>query len=255
MVAGFVLILAFSLTAQTNDFIGPELLNTPGIFIPDEAELSGLGGLVRVRLSIDQNGSATSVEQVTGPGWTCPQVTRPDVVAMRDAATKAALLGKFRPATLNGFPRSSSITLNFDFPAGESTEETAISEGLWVRSPNPLSAPGPIISVRRNDKLLARNAVTQSNAPGVVSGGVLNGRALSLVKPIFPAAARGITGIVYVQVWIDTDGEVFSAETVSGHPLFRLAAVSAACQSKFSVTNLSYKPVRVYGVITYNFTK
>jgi hypothetical protein len=166
--AGLVLTLASLLTAQTDSFVGPELLNSPSIFIPDEAERSGFGGLVRVRLSIDEDGNISSVEDVAGPGWTCPQVTRPDVVAMREAATKAAMLGKFRPATLNGTPRSSYITLNFDFPLGESTEERDISSevpdsvaasGSLIRDSVILSAKsrdtgmldGPLITATRND--------------------------------------------------------------------------------------------------------
>jgi len=40
---------------------------------------------------------------------------------------------------------------------------------------------------------------------------------------------------------------------VSGHPLLRAAAVAAARGARFSPTKLSGQPVKVSGVITYNF--
>ena len=91
--------------------------------------------------------------------------------------------------------------------------------------------------------------------PKQISGGVLNGKATSLPKPPYPAAARAVraAGAVSVQVLIDESGNVVSASAVSGHPLLRAAAVQAARGARFSPTMLSGQPVKVSGVITYNF--
>jgi len=91
--------------------------------------------------------------------------------------------------------------------------------------------------------------------PKQISGGVLNGKAISLPKPAFPPAARavGASGAVSVQVLIDEEGSVVSANAVSGHPLLRAAAVQAAQGAKFAPTTLQGHPVKVAGVITYNF--
>lgn len=91
--------------------------------------------------------------------------------------------------------------------------------------------------------------------PKQISGGVLNGKATSLPKPPYPAAARAVraSGTVAVQVTISESGSVISASAVSGHPLLRAAAVSAARQARFSPTMLSGQPVKVTGVINYNF--
>jgi TonB family protein len=91
--------------------------------------------------------------------------------------------------------------------------------------------------------------------PKVISGGVVNGKATNLVKPAYPRAALAVraSGAVNVQVTIDEKGNVISAAAVSGHPLLRAAAVSAARQSKFAPTVLSGQPVKVTGVIVYNF--
>jgi len=95
----------------------------------------------------------------------------------------------------------------------------------------------------------------QNEAPKQVSGGVLNGKARSLPKPAYPAAARAVNaeGAVSVQVLIDEEGNVISANAVSGHPLLRAAAAEAARGAVFSPTQLMGNPVKVSGVITYNF--
>jgi protein TonB len=94
---------------------------------------------------------------------------------------------------------------------------------------------------------------TPPRAP--ISGGVLNGKAISLPKPAYPPIARAAhaSGTVVVQVLIDENGNVVSAHAVSGHPLLQAVAVGAARQARFSPTKLSGQPVKVTGVIQYNF--
>ena len=88
-----------------------------------------------------------------------------------------------------------------------------------------------------------------------ISGGVLNGKAISLPKPSYPPVAKAArqTGTVTVQVTIDENGSVISARAVGGPPLLQAAAVQAAYGARFSPTKLSGQPVKVTGVITYNF--
>jgi protein TonB len=98
-------------------------------------------------------------------------------------------------------------------------------------------------------------AATPTPPRAPISGGVLNGKAISLPKPAYPPIARAAhaSGTVVVQVLIDENGNVVSAHAVSGHPLLQGAAVGAARQAKFSPTKLSGQPVKVTGVIQYNF--
>ena len=88
-----------------------------------------------------------------------------------------------------------------------------------------------------------------------ISGGVLNGKAVSLPKPSYPDAARSAnaSGQVAVLVTIDENGNVISAVPVSGHPLLKASAAEAAKRSTFSATKMSGQPVKVSGIITYNF--
>jgi TonB family protein len=91
--------------------------------------------------------------------------------------------------------------------------------------------------------------------PKKISGGVLNGKATSLPKPEYPEAARAVkaSGAVNVQVTIGEQGNIISASAVSGHPLLRQAAEEAARNAKFAPTSLSGVPVKVTGVLVYNF--
>jgi TonB family protein len=97
--------------------------------------------------------------------------------------------------------------------------------------------------------------LTTKSVPRPISGGVLNGKAIELPQPPYPPAARAVraSGAVTVQVLIDEHGNVVSANAVSGHPLLRSAAVQAARSARFSPTLLGGQPVKVSGVINYNF--
>ena len=74
-------------------------------------------------------------------------------------------------------------------------------------------------------------------------------------QPAYPPNARGkrIPGKVVVRVVINEEGKVMAAQVVSGHPLLHPSAVKAASNARFSPTLLSGQPVKVSGVITYNF--
>lgn len=88
-----------------------------------------------------------------------------------------------------------------------------------------------------------------------ISGGVLNGKAVSLPQPAYPAVARAAhaSGQVVVQVTVDEEGQVIDAHAVSGHPLLQQSAVQAARSAKFAPTKLSGQPVKVTGTLIYNF--
>src|SRR5438552_6058150 len=88
-----------------------------------------------------------------------------------------------------------------------------------------------------------------------VTSRVLASKAISLPQPPYPPMARQIRaqGSVNVQILIDERGKVVSAQAVSGHPLLTSAAREAALRARFTPTLLNGQPVKVQGVITYNF--
>ncbi len=89
----------------------------------------------------------------------------------------------------------------------------------------------------------------------IASGGVLNGKALKLPRPGYPSVARAARagGVVAVQVTINEQGAIISSRAIAGHPLLRPASEEAAMKARFSPTLLCGKPVKVTGIITYNF--
>ncbi|MEK6337222.1 MAG: TonB family protein [Acidobacteriota bacterium] len=88
-----------------------------------------------------------------------------------------------------------------------------------------------------------------------VSLGVLRSNAISLPQPLYPALARQIRaqGPVTVQILVDEQGRVVTAQAVSGNQLLLAAAKEAALRARFTPTKLSGVPVKVQGLITYNF--
>jgi TonB family protein len=88
-----------------------------------------------------------------------------------------------------------------------------------------------------------------------VSGGVLNGTAISLPTPQYPDTAKRmrISGMVSVSVVVDETGKVIAAQATSGPTPLREAATQAALRAKFSPTKLSGQPVKVSGLINYKF--
>jgi len=84
---------------------------------------------------------------------------------------------------------------------------------------------------------------------------VLVSKAISLPQPPYPPMARQIrlAGAVSVQILVDESGRVVAAHAVSGHPFLTKSAEEAAQRARFTPTMLSGVPVKVQGVITYNF--
>lgn len=115
--------------------------------------------------------------------------------------------------------------------------------------------PEPQPEVKPEPPVIKKPEPPKNRPP--VSKGVLNGSALSLPKPNYSGAAKavGASGMVRVQVTIDERGNVISASAMDGHPLLRADAERAARGAKFSPTKLSDVPVKVTGIITYNFTR
>lgn len=251
-------------TGADGDVAPARIVVTPRVEVPKEALETGLGGNVRVRVSIDESGNISSVDDVAGPGSVCNQVTRADVVAMRNAAKEAASHAQFSPAMRGGKAVPASTWLNFAFPGGEEkanfvAANSSIDGAKYTVKPDsdlgstpPPDYAGPVAPQAPAGKLAAGDS---SSTPKTINGGVLNGKASKLPKPAYPPAARAVraSGAVSVQVLIDENGEVFSATAVSGHPLLRSASAIAACESRFSPTQLSGNPVKVAGIITYNF--
>ncbi len=114
--------------------------------------------------------------------------------------------------------------------------------------PPPAPAPAP-----KNEP--SPSAEVRTSGPRRLSEGVLRGTAIRKIKPAYPIIAKQIkaNGPVQVLVTISEEGRVIQAEALSGHPMLRSAAVAAARQWIFTPTTLSQVPVKVQGILTFNF--
>jgi TonB family protein len=184
-------------------------------------------------------------------------------VAMANTNTAYPTISSDQNANVTADSSNASSPLVALNPSETNTVSSANTESKpspTSRNQAPTPAPTRVIDNRQPPTVLATPPVAvrptpRPDLPKTISGGVLNGRAISLPKPPYPPAARAAraSGSVSVQVLIDESGRVISASAVSGHPLLRGAAESAARGARFSSTMLSGQPVKVSGIITYNF--
>ncbi len=91
----------------------------------------------------------------------------------------------------------------------------------------------------------------------IISSGFVNSKARELPNPNYPKELKKskISGQVFVKVLIDYDGNVIFAEAIKGPIELFKVSVEAAKKAKFTPTTLSGKPIKVSGVIIYNFVR
>ena len=143
-------------------------------------------------------------------------------------------------------PKSGIYTAGTDFdpPSGGGPAGTSTGGGRQVVQPRQLVEIGEPPPAPEPPKV-----------PKIISKGVITGQATFLPQPAYPPLAKQmrIQGKVSVQVLIDENGRVVSATALDGHNFLVGAAQKAALQARFSPTKLSDQPVKVSGVITYDF--
>jgi TonB family protein len=144
---------------------------------------------------------------------------------------------KVSPTLPNAIPVSDKLSGagSVELASGSTNSNAQPIVKLDSEPPPPAPAPRPILKP--------------------VSGGVLNGTAISLPPPMYPEAARRLrmSGVVSVDVIVDETGKVVSAVATSGPLALRDVAVQAALRARFSPTKLSGQPVKVSGLINYKF--
>jgi Ca-activated chloride channel family protein len=151
-------------------------------------------------------------------------------------------------------PASSSPAASSQSPAPTPPPQKKTGTPVEARSSSTQSKPNASQPASPADSP-AQSPENKPASKAPVSGGVLNGKAVSLPKPVYPLAAKnmGVTGTVIVEVTLDETGKVISARALSGHQLLLNACVNAARQARFSPTTVSGQAVRVLGTITYTF--
>lgn len=189
--------------------------------------------------AVNPGAPATTPAAATNNAAPAPQPVAP--AASNNAAKANANKGRTnaKATTVPDLPSASTAATQLS-SAPVDVKTMAVGTGqavpvINIDEPPPSYAPRPILKP--------------------VSGGVLNGTALSLPSPVYPDAAKRsrTSGVVTVDVILDETGKVVSATASSGPTMLRDAAVQAALKARFSPTKLSGQPVKVSGVINYKF--
>jgi TonB family protein len=205
------------LKAINGGILNGKAVKLPKPAYPAEANAAKLEGTVRIKITIDEEGNVISAESSNEPY----EVVQADGsrVKVDPEYVDPSLIEAARQAALEAQFRPTRL------------------------SGQPVKVTGVIVY---NFKIGDDRAI---------SGGILNGKAVELPSPTYPAAARAVkaSGTVAVQIVIDENGDVISATAVSGHPLLRGSATDAARAAKFAPTRLNGAGVKVSGVLTYNF--
>jgi len=166
-------------------------------------------------------------------------------------------------------------------PTAPATNPEKIPDDIGTKGSDAPPVTGPVVQSTRNadpptspgDKNSCATCTGESTGPAVlpqptpeptamkpagpqrVASVVLVGKAVSLPQPPYPIFAKQIRaqGPVNVQIVVGENGSVISAHAVSGSPALTNAAEDAAKRARFTPTILNGVPVRIQGVITYNF--
>jgi TonB family protein len=102
--------------------------------------------------------------------------------------------------------------------------------------------------------IIAANTPTPELSPRQ-SQGVIEGKLVKKVLPRYPEMARraGVSGDVLISATIGTDGGLHNLRVMSGSPLLREEALTAARQWRYSPYKLGGKPVETETRITVSF--
>ncbi|MDT7688549.1 MAG: hypothetical protein QOE46_1308 [Acidobacteriota bacterium] len=141
-------------------------------------------------------------------------------------------------------------------PGGESLAGSSAAMSARVFDPQRLSGGTASSGSGAGEGFGEGSGGGEAQGGGSGQGAGLRGKKLYAPEPVYPPVARAASaeGMVSVRITVDEDGNVVSAEAISGHPLLQSAAVDAAREAKFKPTFIEGKPVKVSGIISYVFT-
>lgn len=214
----------FIVSAQNSE---AKTLSGADFVLSEEARAAGIDGTITINFTVDKSGAAKNINILAGPAWPCGSSSK-GIDKVRDAVKANLAAAKFSPAMKDGKPANAD--LQAQFAIGDAYRKTI-------------------------KKKVAEEAAPNSPAPKLIDAGVLTGKAISLPRPDYPSSARAsrASGPVPVQVLFDEQGKVILAGAIGGHLLLQESARTSACKARFEPVLLSNTPVKVSGVIVYNF--
>jgi protein TonB len=185
---------------------------------------------------------------VEAPKVVVPLMPKPPVMVRVETAASAssgaAAASLTRPMI---FP---SLLPNKDLAMTDAPPLAPIGPGMGTRDglPNEFGVGdghGPAVTV----------APVKASAPLNVSTGVMEGRLLAPIRPVYPAIAKAahVEGTVVVEAIISRAGTIESLHVVSGPEMLQRAALDAIREARYQPYRLNGVPTEVQTRITVNF--
>lgn len=169
---------------------------------------------------------------------------------LASAAARAVSQWKYNSYLVNGEPVDVQTTARVDFAISGKPPAQGVAGDMpgnppdWgINSAAPIM--GPVIGPNGTPLQSVRLAAS-----------LMQSRLIGKVNPEYPPEARKqrVQGEVVIRIIIDKNGDVYKADTISGHPLLTLAAAAAVKQWKYTPYTLNGEPVVVETIVRVNFS-
>lgn len=191
----------------------------------------------------------------------------PEALPLRVEAPKVVVPVMPKPPVMVRVETNASTSSGAQAP---SVSRPMIFPSLLPRDPEiteaaPLVPIGP--GMGTTDRLPSEFGVGDVHGPAVmvaplradkrinVSTGVMQGRLLAPIHPVYPAIAKaaGVQGTVVVEAVISRTGTIESLHVVSGPAMLQNAALEAIREARYQPYLLNGEPTEVETTITVNF--
>jgi TonB family protein len=201
-----LLVLAWPISAQET-YKSPEVASAGDTYVPYQVVLDGLFVL---DVSLDVDGAVQGIDALRDPG------------SMLGAAKTSVRQWKFRPASKEGKPTPSRMTVSFLYRPPNYGNAAAV----------PPKQFSPVVPTEHDN---------------YVPVGVL-----SFAYPAYPVSSVA-WGSVVVQLTVDSSGEVKGVDFLHGTDVFNNFVSDALKQWRFQAATLNGKPITSKTVIAFAF--
>jgi periplasmic protein TonB len=218
------------------------------------ASLGVEAGLVAAFLVVPLLWPATLPPSALRPKFTSVSLAKPVKLQPKPEMVRAAASNAMpAPVQTVYIERTHGGTMARPTTEAIGDDPPAFMVGTGMGGPGPLVGlgvgPGPGSGVR------VSAAPAKKEETLTVSQGVMTGRLLAPITPVYPKIAIAVRqeGVVVVTATIDKNGRIVGARAITGPPMLVGAAVDAVKEARYKPYLLNGEPTDVVTTITVNF--
>ena len=218
---------------------------------PEEAKSLRLQGIVKLKVTINEEGLVYGIETQAGHPILVP------------AAVEAVRKWRYDQTFLNGKPVAVETTVTCYFL----TKETVSASFSGRPGAPPISRPVTVVEVTAGREMAATPPVAREQGDGSpikaplrepirVGSMVQESKLIHRIEPVYPEQAlrEGIQGTVRLAIVINEEGFVYELSAIEGNnPILEAAAIDAVKQWQYSPTLLNGEPVAAKATVTVVF--